>query len=368
MRPPTRTALAAGLLAAGLAATADAAQAAPAPKVSNGTLVVRGTAAKDKLALRLQAGKPNKLEIDFGDDGSAGFRINRNRVDRIRVKLLRRADQVRIDDGNGAFTDTIPTVLDGGRGNDTLLGGRGDETLKGGPGDDVADGNQGNDTGIMGAGDDRFVWDPGDGNDTIEGQDGSDRMLFNGANVSENFDVSANGGRVRFVRNVANITMDLDNVERVDTNALGGADTLTVNDLSGTDLTDVDVDLGATDDGAADKIVATGTNGDDVVVATGSAGAARVLGLAAAVGVRHANAAQDDLTIDALAGDDVIEGSGLAANAIHLTGDGGAGDDVLIGGAGPDTLSGGVGDDTLIGGPGQDTLDGGPGDNVVIQD
>lgn len=341
MRPPTRTALAAGLLAAGLAATADAAQAAPAPKVSNGTLVVRGTAAKDKLALRLQAGKPNKLEIDFGDDGSADFRINRNRVDRIRVKLLRRADQVRIDDGNGAFTDTIPTVLDGGRGNDT---------------------------GIMGAGDDRFVWDPGDGNDTIEGQDGSDRMLFNGANVSENFDVSANGGRVRFVRNVANITMDLDNVERVDTNALGGADTLTVNDLSGTDLTDVDVDLGATDDGAADKIVATGTNGDDVVVATGSAGAARVLGLAAAVGVRHANAAQDDLTIDALAGDDVIEGSGLAANAIHLTGDGGAGDDVLIGGAGPDTLSGGVGDDTLIGGPGQDTLDGGPGDNVVIQD
>ena len=57
----------------------------------------------------------------------------------------------------------------------------------------------------MGAGDDVFIWDPGDGNDTIEGQDGHDTMLFNGAGGAELFDVSANGGRVRFFRNVANI-------------------------------------------------------------------------------------------------------------------------------------------------------------------
>ena len=46
----------------------------------------------------------------------------------------------------------------------------------------------------MGAGDDRFIWDPGDGSDTIEGQAGSDALTFNGANVAEQFDVSANGG------------------------------------------------------------------------------------------------------------------------------------------------------------------------------
>ena len=40
-------------------------------------------------------------------------------------------------------------------------------------------------------------------------------MLFNGANINEKMDVSANGERVRFVRDVANITMDLDNVESV---------------------------------------------------------------------------------------------------------------------------------------------------------
>ena len=58
-------------------------------------------------------------------------------------------------------------------------------------------------------------------------------------------DVSANGGRVRFTRDIANIVMDLNDVETIDAKALGGADTLTVNDLSGTDVTDVDADLAA---------------------------------------------------------------------------------------------------------------------------
>jgi Ca2+-binding RTX toxin-like protein len=368
MRFPTRTVVTAGLLAAGLAATADAAQAAPAPNVAKGMLVVRGTVGNDTLALRLQAGKPNKLEIDFGDNGSAEFRVNRNKVDRIRVDTLRGSDRVRIDDGNGAFTDTISTVLGGGRGKDTLLGGRGDEKLKGGAGDDVVDGNQGDDTGVLGVGDDTFDWDPGDGSDTIEGQAGSDRMVFNGSGVSERFAVAANGGRVRFVRDVGSITMDLDDVERIDADALGGADTLTADDVSGTDLADVNVDLGATDDGAADTIVANGTNGDDAITASGSAGSASVLGLAARLDVTHANPAQDSLTINALAGDDVVEASGLAANAIKLVAHGNDGDDVLIGGAGADTLGGEAGDDVLLGGPGQDVLDGGPGDNIVIQD
>jgi hypothetical protein len=43
----------------------------------------------------------------------------------------------------------------------------------------------------------------GDDNDIVEGQAGFDTMLFNGANISENIDISANGGRTRFTRNVA---------------------------------------------------------------------------------------------------------------------------------------------------------------------
>ena len=45
--------------------------------------------------------------------------------------------------------------------------------------------------------------------------------------------------------------MDTAGVERVDFNALGGADIVTVNDLTGTDVTDVNVDLASTLGGAA---------------------------------------------------------------------------------------------------------------------
>ena len=37
--------------------------------------------------------------------------------------------------------------------------------------------------------------------------------------------------------------MDLNGVEQIDLNALGGADQLTVNDITGTDLTEVQTDL-----------------------------------------------------------------------------------------------------------------------------
>jgi Ca2+-binding RTX toxin-like protein len=85
------------------------------------------------------------------------------------------------------------------------------------------------------------------------------------------------------------------------------------------------------------------------------------------VNITGAEAANDGLTVNAVAGDDVVEGSGLSADAIQLTANGGDGDDVLIGGAGNDTLLGGNGDDVLIGGAGNDILDGGPGNNTVIQ-
>ena len=138
---------------------------------------------------------------------------------------------------------TIALTLDGGAGDDTIAGGRGVEATLGGDGDDSSDGNGGNDLALLGAGDDTFVWDPGDGSDTVEGQDGTDTMLFNGAGASERIDVSANGGRLRFFRDVANITMDTNDVETVDFRALGGADTVTVGDLTGTDVRTVKTDL-----------------------------------------------------------------------------------------------------------------------------
>ena len=120
-------------------------------------------------------------------------------------------------------------------------------------------------------------------------------------------------------------------------------------------------------DGQADTVIVNGTAGKDRIAVASNAGNADVLGLAARVHIAGAEAANDRLIVNALAGDDVVDASGLAAGAIQLTADGGDGNDVLIGSAGNDTLLGGAGNDVLIGGPGQDILDGGPGNNILIQ-
>jgi Ca2+-binding RTX toxin-like protein len=237
----------------------------------------------------------------------------------------------------------------------TLIGGPGTDTLLGSPGDDT------------------FIWNPGDGNDSIEGQAGADRLQFNGANVSENIDISANGARVRLFRNIAAVTLDLDDVEAFALHVLGGADTITVNDLGTTDITQMTLNLaamlgGSGGDSNADSIIVNATNGDDVIVANGSAGNISLTGLPGRIDVQAAEGANDSLRINLLAGDDVIDASALEAGNVILTIDGENGADVLVGSAGNDIIFGGPGDDVLIGGPGLDLLDGGTGDNIIIQD
>ena len=279
--------------------------------------------------------------------------------------------------GNDTFSATgnlaalIQITVDGGAGDDTILGSNGADVLLGGDGNDFIDGNQGNDTIFLGAGDDTFQWDPGDGNDTVEGQAGNDRLLFNGANIAESFDVSANGTRVRFTRNIGNIVMDLDGIEKLELNALGGADLFTVNGLAGTVLTNINVSLAATGgagDAALDTVVVYGTAANDTLVVSGSASGVTVNGLAAIVTITGSEAANDRLTISTLAGDDVVDASALPAGFIGLAIDGGIDDDFLTGSGGADVLLGGDGDDVLRGGPGVDQLDGGPGNNIIIQD
>ena len=319
------------------------------------TVTVNGTEGDDVFGASGDAGGVNVSGLHT----TVNIFFQEQANDRLTLNGLGGVDNV---NATSLQADGIQLTINGGLGNDVLLGSAGGDLVNGGDGDDTA---------FLGAGDDTFVWNPGDDNDTIEGQAGFDKMLFNGANVSENIDISANGSRVRFFRNVANVTMDMDDVEGIDFNALGGSDTIVVNDMSGTDMVEVNTNLAAAGgggDAAADTVVVNGTNGDDVIVAAGDASGAAVLGLAARVNITGAEAANDRLTINALAGDDVVDATGLASGAIQLTADGGDGDDVLLGGAGNDVLLGGNGDDVLIGGPGIDILDGGPGNNIIIQD
>jgi Ca2+-binding RTX toxin-like protein len=342
------------------------------PKLKHGELTIVGTKASDKVALRLQSGQPGVLQVDVGDDGSADFSFERERVATIAVDAEAGDDLVRMDESNGAFTDSIPTTIDGGAGNDTIVGGKGIETLLGGDGNDSIDGNGGDDLALLGAGDDTFVWDPGDGSDKIEGQDGTDTMRFNGANVPERVALSANGNRLTFLRDPGRVTMDTAGVERVDFNALGGADVVFVNDLAGTGVTDVNVDLagtlgGATGDGQADNVIVDGTNGNDTINVSGDVSGVAVSGLAALVAIQHQEP-NDGLGVNGLSGNDAISAAALAAQAITLTFDGGTGDDTIAGGKGIETLQGGDGNDSIDGNGGNDLALLGAGDDTFVWD
>ena len=268
-------------------------------------------------------------------------------------------------------------VVNGGTGNDTidghassigltLNGGAGNDTFMGSTHADVVTGGTGNDVALLGAGDDTFVWNPGDGSDVVEGQAGFDTLVFNGANIAETIDISANGSRASFHRDVANITMDLNGVERIDFHALGGADTINVHDLTGTGVARVALDLGQSGgggDGSTDTVVLDATGHNDVITFSTLNGVLTVHGLGADVAISNFEVT-DTIVINGLGGDDIIDASGLSG--IHLVAHGGDGADILIGSHGNDTLTGDAGDDILIGNGGIDVLDGGPGSNVVL--
>jgi Ca2+-binding RTX toxin-like protein len=415
-------AVAGACVTAMLAFATDPALAAVTAQVQAGTLQVNGDGASDKIALRLAPGAPSTLQVDVGDDGTADFAFDRGTFTAIDVAAGGGDDTLRIDQSGGLFTDEAVT-LDGGAGNDTLIDGDGNDTLVGGNGSDTLDGNRGNDAALMGTGNDTFTWDPGDGSDTVEGQTGTNTLVFNGSNAGEKIDISANGTRVRLFRDVAAVTMDMDDIQQLNVNTLGSADTVTTGDLTGTDLKAVNVNLAATDgagDGAADTVAVNGTQDEDYVNAGSDAGTVSVTGLAVPVNVTGAEPTLDNVNINTLGGDDTIT-SGVALTGIAgVNVDGGTGTDTTIyqgtkaadtigvalnngaiaafttgsapfntepsvesllveGLAGNDTITGqngiatltpvtydgGSGDDTIGGGDGNDTLLGGTGNDTI---
>ena len=356
---PLRHPIAAGLLASlAFAASADAAGPQVAVRVQERTLIVDGTTRADTIAFRISPANPTRVAVDGDGDGAAELRVRRDRFDRIVVLAGGGRDTVSVT-GSVAFTE--PITLEGGDGADTLGGARGPETFVGGDGDDVVEGGGGADVAFLGAGDDRFAWDPGDGSDVVEGQSGDDKLTFNGSGAAEHFDVSAAGRRVRLLRDVGAVEMDLAGIDRIRTNALGGADTFEASDLGGTGVEVLDTELAgapgaAAGDGQDDRIVLEGTGGEDRAEIGGTARVATVDGLPASVRIRHTDA-DDALTLNTLGGDDTVDAAALGASAPRLTVDAGpGGDDVL----------GGPGDDILLGGAGDDLVDPNRGDDVAF--
>jgi Ca2+-binding RTX toxin-like protein len=316
---------AAAALALGLATAAPAGAATPA-QADDDTLTIRGSNRGEQIVLRLAAGNPGTLDVDFGGDGTAERSFDRATFSRIEVLARGGRDQVRIDEGNGAFADE-EIAIDGGSGADTIDGGSGNELLVGGRGGDTVDGNGGADTGVLGSGRDTFRWDPGDGSDVVEGRSGVDTLDFNGAGAAENMSFTANGRRTLFFRDVGNIRMDMDDVEALDLTTLGGNDTVTVGDMSGTDARFAGIDLSGPaggPDGLADTVTVTGSRrGDDIEVDT-RRGRVEVDGLRAEVEIAGAEPA-DSLSILAGDGNDEVEVDDDVEDVIGVTVDLGPG-------------------------------------------
>ena len=358
----TRLSLGMLFVAAAIAVPASRAEAAVTANVVGTILVVNGDGLDNQIGLRIAA-DPSQIEVLDGTTvvGSFAFApLTLITVDAMggtvdsltftgsdvnevftevangtAVRLIRDIGNINIDasntenvtvsmrGGNDSFSAVgnlaalTRTTVFGGDGNDNILGSNGADVLVGDGGNDFVDGQQGNDTVFGNDGDDVFQWDPGDGSDILEGQGGVDKLVFNGSAGAEIMNITPNGGRFIFTRNIGNIVMDCDGIEDVEVNAFAGADTITgANGLLNTGLLRMKID-----------------GGDGIDIITGG---------------------------DT---DDTILG-GLLADTLN----GGDGNDTLTGGDDNDVMNGGNGNDTMIWNPGDDNdiLNGDAGEDTML--
>jgi Ca2+-binding RTX toxin-like protein len=308
-------------------------------------------------------------------------------------------DQITV--GNGL----VAAHIFGAGGNDTLTGGDGNDTIVSGPGgNSIVRGGRGNDLIFLTGGTNTVSWSPGDASDVIQGLGGNNTLVFSGANIGENISLFSNGTRSRLTRDVAAVTMDMQGVQTVDINALGGADNVTISPLTGTGVAQVNIDLASppgsgTGDGAADSVIITGTPAADTFNIAANGSAVEVSGLGTLVHVTGAELANDRIAVTGVGGDTVnVNGtagsdtmqivpspvtnyvrtivSGYTApvdvtGALTLSVNGLGGADTITAGNGlaglgiPLILNGGDGNNTITGGDGNDTIISGPGNNIV---
>ena len=283
LAPLAATAMAAGFVLSGPAAAVTpsassahltAATTSVTATVASGTLLIAGTSGPDQITLRADVNDPNSLVVDTG---SQTLSFDRTTFTAISADLRGGDDHFSVDPGTvsdkaltvdgGPGADTIVgsdgnDVLFGGSGADNISGGAGNDVIFAGSGNDFVDGGTGADAAFLQGGNDSFKWDPGDGSDAIDGGVGTDTLVFNGSSGNEQMSLSPNGHRAVFLRDLGNIRMDMDGVERLNLAALGGADSITVNDMAGTDFRHANVDLSVNGipDGSADLVTVNGSN------------------------------------------------------------------------------------------------------------
>ena len=213
-------------------------------------------------------------------------------------------------------------VVIAGEGNDTVNGGIGNDTVDGGSGDDVLAGNDGDD-----------VLKAGGGKDYLLGGAGNDSLQLTPSNTwSSSYRAKNDFLTAASVQNTDLKYVNLSGKNRFDAVSNGG-------------------------DGL-DSVSLTSTNdalfADDAFSQLNSQATSEVSRLLAID------------SIDAGAGDDLVDLTTTKFSLSGLTVLGGLGNDTLWGGSGADSINGGEGMDILLGAAGNDTLTGALGTDVFL--
>ena len=154
--------------------------------------------------------------------------------------------------------------------------------------------------------------------------------------------------------------MDVNGVETVTVNALGGADTVNHRTISAEPTSRRSTSISAARSAErpataqADTVTVNGTNGGDIVDVFGAGTSVSVLGLAAVVNITGSEGQNDTLVIKTLGGNDGVTATTLPAGVMKLTIDSGAGNDTIFGSQGADTFIAGDGNDFVFGDNGND--------------
>jgi Ca2+-binding RTX toxin-like protein len=318
-------------------------------------VVLHGGAGNDKLSYRGQGGAQL-----YGDDG----------VD----TLAGGAGQNLLDGGVGDDHLTGgagPNQMSGGPGNDVLVGGDGLNQMNGGDGNDqlfagpqndLLDGGTGNDVLAAGAGAaqlfggagmDTFVWKAGNGSVNIDGQADDDTVNLFGSDADDVFNFIKVGFSVQVAAPAAILTIQA--VERINVDGGLGSDTITVNDLVGTGLREVNVNVNdfATPDHAVDHVTVNGAPKDDTFkIFLQSIMIGREQGVGGVTDIRRGDFlvrtanVNDDVQVNGLDGDDTFDIFSITGPTTVNGNDGADEFDVFVAAAdyfGPLTLDGNAG-------------------------
>jgi Ca2+-binding RTX toxin-like protein len=217
-------------------------------------------------------------------------------------------DRLGLDGGNGHDSIDVSAIPTKVVSQFFLSGGNGRDTIRGSVAADSIDGGNGNDL---------LLWNYGDGSDTVRGGAGLDTLRLTGAATDEQILLGSILGQTQLVHGPDNATLTLQDVEHVQMATLGGADVIVVQNLAGTGIADVAIDLaatvgGKTADTKSDGVAFSGTSGGDLIVLSMLGSKVTVNGLAVAASVDHVGAT-DIITIIGGGAPDLISAGTIGA-------------------------------------------------------